>query len=189
MSAERCFQAGRPERCAAARLAGAALAAVWWATIALGAADPGNPAEAGRHDPVHIQSELLEAEMDADTVEFSGAVRVDGNGYTITADRLTIQFRQGSIDRNRLAGTISAREISRMTARGRVRIQTGSLTADAEQAVYEPDSGRAWLEPGPASEASSGGGRAAAAPAGSTQAPGRPDAMRVRVTLLPGTGQ
>lgn len=189
MSVERCFQAGRPERCTAARLAGAALAGVWWATIAMGAADPGSPAEAGRQQPVHIQSERLEAEMDADTVEFSGAVRIDGDGYTITADRLAIQFQKGSIDRNRMAGTVSANEISRMTARGRVRIQTDTLTADAEQAVYEPDTGRIWLDPAAAAEVSPAGERAAAPRGGSAQAPGRPAAMRVRVTLLPGAGR
>lgn len=189
MSAERWFQAGRPEPCAAARLAGATLAVIWWATIAMGAADPGSPAEAGRQHPVHIQSERLEAEMDADTVEFSGAVRMDGDGYTITADRLTIQFQKGSIDQNRMAGTVSAKDISRMTAQGRVRIQTGTLTADAEQAVYEPDTGRIWLDPAAAAEVSPAGGRAAAPRGGSAQAPGRPPDWRIRVRLLPGAGQ
>jgi lipopolysaccharide assembly outer membrane protein LptD (OstA) len=189
MSVERWFQARHLERCAAARLAGITLAAIWWTTIAFGAADPESPVEAVPQHPVHIQSERLEAEMDADTVDFSGAVRVDGDGYTITADRLTIQFQQGSIDRNRLAGTVSAKEISRMTARGRVRIQADTLTADAEQAVYEPDTGRVWLDPAPAAEVSPAGGRAAAPRGPSVQAPGRPPAMRVRVTLLPGAGQ
>ncbi len=189
MSAEHWFLARHPERCVTVRLAGAILAAVWWMTIAIGAADPGNPVEAKLQHPVRIQSELLEAEMDADTVEFSGAVRVDGDGYTITADRLTILFQQGSIDRNRLAGTISAKEISRMTARGRVRILADTLTADAEQAVYEPDTGRIWLDPAPAGEVSPASERAAAPRDRSVQAPGRPPTLRVRVTLLPRAGQ
>ncbi len=189
MSAERWFLAKHPERCATVWLAGAMLAAVYWTMIAMGAADSGSPVGAGLQHPVRIQSELLEAEMDADTVEFSGAVHVDGDGYTITADRLTIQFQQGSIDRNRLAGTISAKEISRMTARGRVRFQTDTLTADAEQAVYEPDTGRIWLDPAPAAEVSPAGERAAAPRGRSAQAPGRPPALRVRVTLLPGAAR
>jgi lipopolysaccharide assembly outer membrane protein LptD (OstA) len=127
--------------------------------------------------------------MDADTVEFIGAVRMDGDGYTITADRLTIQFQPGSIDRNRIAGTVSAQEISRMTARGRVRIQTDTLTAEAEQAVYEPDTGRFWLDPAAAAEVSPAGGRTAAPRGSSVQAPGRPPDWRVRVTLLPGAGK
>jgi len=189
MSAERWFLTRHPERCATARLAGAMLAAVCWTTIAMGAADPGNPGEAELQHPVRIQSELLEAEMDADTVEFSGAVRVDGDGFTITADRLTIQFQQGSINRNRQAGSVSAKEISRMTARGRVRILADTLTADAEQAIYEPDTGRIWLDPAPAGEASPANERAAAPRDRSVQAPGRPPTLRVRVTILPGAGQ
>lgn len=189
MSAERWFQARCTERFADVRLIGAVLAAVWWAATAIGAPDPVSPSETGRQHPVRIQSEMLEAEMDADTAEFSGAVRVDGDGYTITADRLRIQFQEGSIGRNRLAGTISAKEISRLTARGRVRIQTDTLTADAEQAVYEPDTGRIWLDPAPAAEASPAGGRAAAPRASSEPASGQPAASRVRVILLPGAGQ
>lgn len=188
MSAERWFQTKRPKRFAAVRLAGATLAAFWWAAISGGASDPGSPAEAGLKNPVRIQSEQLVAEMEADTAEFSGAVRVDGDGYTITADRLTIQFQQGSIGQNRLAGTISAKEISRMTARGSVRIQTDTLTADAEQAVYEPDTGGIWLDPSPAAEVSPSGGQAAAPRRGSTQAPDRLSAARVRVIFLPGAG-
>jgi lipopolysaccharide export system protein LptA len=189
MSAERWFLARHPERWITVRLAGAILAAVWWTTIAMGAADPGNPVEAKPQHPVRIQAELLEAEMDADTVEFSGAVRVDGDGYTITADRLTIQFQQDSIGRNRLAGTISAKEISRMTARGRVRILADTLTAEAEQAVYEPDTGRIWLDPAPTGDVSPASERAAAPQDRSVLAPGRPATLRVRVTILPGSGQ
>ena len=130
--------------------------------------------------PVRIQSEQLVAEMATDTAEFSGAVDVAGDGYAITADRLTIHFQPGAAGQQRLAGALSSKEISRMTTRGQVRIQSGTLTANAEQADYEPASGQAWLGPEdgrPRIEAYRTGGRGGA---------GRgPAASRVKVTLLP----
>ena len=129
--------------------------------------------------PVRIRSEQLVAEMATDTAEFSGAVDVAGDGYAITADRLTIHFQPGAAGQQRLAGALSSKEISRMTTRGRVRIQSGTLTASAEQADYEPASGRGWLgaedESPPAEVARPGAG---------TTGGRRPAAQRVRVTLL-----
>ncbi len=163
------------------RLLGAALAALLWSATASGAPAPpsgiGTPAKTS----VHIQSEQLTAELKADTAEFSGAVRVEGDGYTMTADLLIIQFRPGTVGRNRPDGKISSQDISRITARGNVRIRTDSLTAVAEQAVYEPDSGRVWLlatAPPPAAEGSPAAGRASAAAS-------RPPIPKVRVTLVP----
>lgn len=189
MSVEHWFQTRRLKRRAGGRLIGSALAAMAGVLVVTGASAPAYSADTALQNPVRIQSELLEAEMDADTAEFSDAVRVDGDGYTITADRLTIQFQQGSIGRTRPAETISAEEISRMTARGRVRIQTDSLTAEAEQAIYEPNTGMAWLGPAPAAEAPSSGLREAAPQGRSAPAPSQPPISRVRVTFLPGAGR
>jgi lipopolysaccharide export system protein LptA len=188
MSAERWYQTKRLKRFTDIRLIGAALAAFCWATTTMGAPDSGSDAKAAPQHPVRIQSEQLVAEMASDTAEFSGAVRVEGDGYTITADRLTIQFQPGSIGRNRLTGAISDQEISRITARGQVRIQTDTLTADAEQAAYEPASGRIWLDPSPAAKVSPAGGRAAVPQRSSAQRLSRPSAARVRVTLQAGAG-
>ena len=189
MFTERWFQTKRPKRFADVRLVGAALVAFCCATTAMGASGSGGEAGTAPQHPVRIQSEQLEAEMEADTAEFSGAVRVEGDGYTITADRLAIQFQPGSIGRNQFTGAISAKEISRITARGRVRIQTDTITADAEQAVYEPDSGQFWMDPSPSAEVSPAGGRATLPRRSAAQTPSRPSAARVRVTLLPGAGQ
>ncbi len=163
-------------------LGGAALVVLLWGAIAMGASDPGAEAGHPKKSPIRIQSEQLVAEKAADTAEFSGAVRVEGDGYTISADHLTIHFRPGTAGGNPLTGTISAKEISRIAARGQVRIRTDALTASAEQAVYEPDSGQIWLlapddatTPAKVSQGGTRVGRAAK----------RPPASRVRITLLP----
>jgi hypothetical protein len=141
---------------------------------------------------VRIQSEQLVAEMQADTAEFSGAVRVDGDGYTVTADVLTIQFRPGTVSRHQSAGTIPAGEISRLTARGQVRIRAEALSASAAQAVYEPDSGRLWLltaEDSPAGQIRPEGSRAGAAGPRKEGQTARPASVsRVQVMLLPAAG-
>lgn len=130
--------------------------------------------------PVRIQSEQLVAETATDTAEFSGAVEVEGDGYAITADRLTIRFQPGAAGPHRLAGPLSSKEISRMTTRGQVRIRSGALTASAAQADYEPPSGQAWLGP------EDGRTRIEAYRMDGRGGAGRgPADARVKVTLLP----
>ena len=188
MSTERWFPPKRPKRWADGWLIGIALA--WFcAAAALGASGPRSDADPEPHHPVRIQAEQLEAEMEADRAEFSGAVRVSGDGYTITADRLTVQFQPGSIGQNRLSGALSARQISRITALGRVQILTDALTADAEQAVYEPASGQIWLGPPPSPDAAKAGGRSETPGRSGNQAPRRPSGDQVRVTLRPEAGR
>jgi lipopolysaccharide export system protein LptA len=188
MSTERWWQPKRPNRLTDGRLIGAALAWFCWTAAAMGASSPGSDADPAPRQPVRIQSEQLVAEMEADRAEFSGAVRVEGEGYTITADRLTIQFQPGSIGGNRLTGAVSSRQVSRITARGRVRILTDTLTADAEQAVYEPPSGQIWLGLSPSADAPQVGGRTEAPRRSVAQTPSRPSDARIRVTLRPGAG-
>lgn len=140
----------------------------------------GTLASQAPQQPVRIQSDRLVAETATDTAEFSGAVDVEGDGYAVAADRLTIHFQPGAAGQDRLAGAFSSKDIERMTARGRVRIQSGTLAAGAEQADYEPASGQAWLGPAdgrPRLEAYRTEGRAGAAHG--------PAAPRVRVTLAP----
>jgi LPS export ABC transporter protein LptC len=95
--------------------------------------------------PLHIQSEQLAADMNADTVEFSGRVRMVDDTYTITSDRLTVQFKPRAEGRSRLESAVSAKDISRMIARGRVVVRSQSLTAGGDAGEYEPDTGRAAL--------------------------------------------
>jgi lipopolysaccharide export system protein LptA len=192
MSTAPWLQVVRSKRRTHARIARASLVLFLWATAVVAASAPGEEAGAPSQNPVRIQSEQLVAEMATDTAEFSGAVRVEGDGYTITADSITIQFRPGTVSQNRSGGTISAKEISRMTARGRVRIQTETLTATAGQAVYDPDSGRLWLlatdEPSPAKVVREGQ-RKPATGHREAQAAHRASAPRVQVILQPTAGR
>jgi lipopolysaccharide export system protein LptA len=187
MSTERWFQPKRPKRWADGRRIGVAFA--WFCAAALGASGAQGDADPAPRGPVRIQAEQLVAEMEADRAEFSGAVRVAGEGYTITADRLIVQFHPGSIGQNRLTGALSARQISRITALGRVQILTDALSAEAELAVYEPASGQIRLGPPPSPDAAQAGGRSEASRRSGVQAPRRPSAAQVRVTLRPEAGQ
>ena len=191
MCTERWLLAKPARRPAPARLGGAALVLFLWAAAGGGTSAPGDGADRPSRQPVRIQSEQLVAEMEADTAEFSGAVRVEGDGYTVTADYLTIQFKPGTASRNPSPGMIAAEEVARMTARGRVRIRAEAITASAEQAVYEPDSGQLWLlaadAPPPARPARGGPPAGAAGSRNAPPAP-RPPASRVQVVLTPPAG-
>jgi LPS export ABC transporter protein LptC len=134
--------------------------------------------------PLRIQSEELTADMNADTAEFIGRVRVEDDLSTTTADRLRVHFKPGTDGQHRMAGAASAKDISRMVARGRVVVRTQNLTAGGDAGEYEPDTGRAalWGE-------KSAAPRPAAAPnsAGAGGAPERTDTAheRVRVVVAP----
>jgi lipopolysaccharide export system protein LptA len=140
--------------------------------------------EAPPRGPLRIQSEELAADMNADTAEFSGQVRVVDDITTTTADRLTVHFKPGADGQHRLAGAASAKDISRMVARGRVVVRTQNLTAGGDAGEFEPDTGRAalWGEKSAAS-------RPAAAPntagAGSAPEPADTAHQRVRVVVAP----
>jgi hypothetical protein len=148
------------------------------------------PGEAGTppRGPLRIQSEQLTADMNANTAEFSGQVRVVDDVYTITADSLTVHFKPQAESQSPMAGAVSGKDISRMVARGRVVIRSQRLTAISDAAEYEPDAGRAilWGEktapPGPAAPRNHGGAISSEAglPAGATLSPGR-----VRVVVMP----
>jgi lipopolysaccharide export system protein LptA len=188
MSTESWLQTKRIKRGTQARLGRTALALFLWGATAEGTSALGSDAGNPSRNPVRIQSEQLVAEMGADTAEFSGAVRVEGDGYTVTADYLTIQFRPGTVGGDRPAETITAKEISRITARGQVRIRTDTLTASSEQAVYEPDSGQIWLlapDAAPPVRAPQRGQRKAAPGERAAQASGKPSSAQIRLTLLP----
>jgi len=150
-------------------------------------AAPGAPSR----NPVRIQSEQLVADMNSDTAEFSGQVRVESEAYTITADHLTVQFKPAAEGQNRLNATISANDISRITARGRVLIRTDTLTASADEAVYEPDLERVSLT---AQDALSPSGvrtkdrRTAASSQRGPSAGREPAPKRVKVTVMPAPG-
>jgi lipopolysaccharide export system protein LptA len=196
MSREFWLRAKRPKQGMALWLGAAALAALGWLSTAAEApgttgntdAAPGAPSR----NPVRIQSEQLVADMNSDMAEFSGQVRVESEAYTITADNLTVQFKPAAEGRNRLDATISAKDISRITARGRVLIRTDTLTASADEAVYEPDLDQISLmarEASPPSVAGAKDRRTAASSPRVSSSARMPAPERVRVTVLPSSGQ
>lgn len=134
--------------------------------------------------PVRIQSEHLVADMNANTAEFSDQVRVVDDTYTVTADILTIHFKPQAEGQSRMQSAVSAQDISRMVARGRVVLRTESITARAAVAAYEPDTGLVTLS-------GEGAGSAAAKTPGGIAADGRPTPAaeaapgRVHVTVMP----
>lgn len=95
--------------------------------------------------PLRIQSEQLVADMNANTAEFSEQVRVVSDTYTITADILTVHFKPQAEGQSRMQSAVSAKDISRMVARGKVLIRTESLTASSDVAEYEPEAGLVTL--------------------------------------------
>jgi LPS export ABC transporter protein LptC len=104
-------------------------------------------AEAGTppRGPVRIRSEVLAADMNADTAEFSDQVRVVDDVYTITADRLMVYFKPRAKGQSLTAGAVSSEDLSRVVARGRVVVRTQGLTAGGDAGEFEPGTGRAAL--------------------------------------------
>ena len=141
-------------------------------------------ADTSPRGPLNIQSEHLTTDMNANTAEFSGQVRAVDNIHTITADSLTVHFKPQTEGQSRLAGAVSAKDIARMVARGRVVIRSQSLTAGADVGEYEPDTGRAalWGEKtaSPSAAAIKDQGRAVRPSANAETVPGR-----VRVAVMP----
>jgi lipopolysaccharide export system protein LptA len=189
------LRAKRHKHRMALRLGAVALAALgWWSTAAEAPGVAGHAGAAPRaasRNPVRIHSEQLVADLNSNTAEFSGQVRVESEAYTITADSLTVQFKPAAEGQKRLDATISANDISRITARGRVLIRTDTLTAGAEEAIYEPDADRVSLM---AREALSPSAvrtkdrRTAASSQGKPSAAREPAPERVRVTVMPAPG-
>jgi lipopolysaccharide export system protein LptA len=142
----------------------------------------GTAQPAGR-SPIRIQSHRLEADMNADTAEFSGEVRMGDDDFTLTADRLTIFFKSQTQGPDRLRKRVSTRDADKIVARGRVVIRSLNFTVSSDGAEYEPDAGRAtlWGEKTAAPRAPSPGSVSAVGPAGGTV----PSAGRVRVVIAP----
>jgi lipopolysaccharide export system protein LptA len=157
-----------------------------------GGAENSQPGEGRRESrgPVRIQSQQLEADMNANTAEFSGQVCVVDDAFTITADSLSIFFKPQADGQSRLRSGVSAKDATKIVARGRVVIRAQSLTASSDGAEYEPDTGRAtlWGEKTPAVRSTAprtqGAGLSSAAglPTGAAPAP---STGRVRVVLVP----
>jgi lipopolysaccharide transport protein LptA len=84
-------------------------------------------------------------DLNTSAAEFGGHVHVVEKGSVITSDTLTIYTTRKEGQAAPAAGALSEAVIAKMIARGQVVIQTESSTARADEAVYEPDSGRLTL--------------------------------------------
>jgi len=84
------------------------------------------PDEAGlSREPVHVQSERLEAEGDLNRVAFFGEVVARQGDLIIYADELTVTYAP------------EEKAMQRAEARGHVRVVRGDQVATAEHAVYD----------------------------------------------------
>jgi len=93
---------------------------------------------------IRINSDKLVADIDGNTVIFSGNVRVDRGAARITADHLKLYYnREKSADP---VGQVDESAFEKMEAYGKVRIQFGDALAQSESAVYETGTGTLILE-------------------------------------------
>jgi len=96
-------------------------------------------------DKVRVRAEHLDVDLNTSAAEFSGHVHVVEKDSAITSDTLTVYTTQKEGQAAPAAGSLSEAVITKMIARGQVVIQTESSTARADEAVYEPGSGRLTL--------------------------------------------
>jgi len=85
--------------------------------------------------PIHIKSDLMEANDQAGVVVFTGSVVATQDDLTINSDRMEVFY---SKQEDKAATDDGAkRSIDRIVAIGHVHIVKGARTATAEKAVYE----------------------------------------------------
>jgi lipopolysaccharide export system protein LptA len=93
---------------------------------------------------IHIQADQLEADIEGDTAEFSGNVRVDRGEAQIKADHLKLYYHR---DKNvESLQQIDASAVDKIEARGKVRIRFQDLSAESDKAVYDPKTDTLVLE-------------------------------------------
>lgn len=102
-------------------------------------------AAAGGQEPLQIASDRLLVDMDGDWAEFSGRVRLEQKATTTTADTLTVHYTRPAEHAAAAAGTVEEVTLTRLVARGSVTVKTEEVTAEAEEAVYEPATGTLTL--------------------------------------------
>jgi lipopolysaccharide export system protein LptA len=109
------------EACMSKRILNLLLAVVLFVPVSISAA----PVDATQNrGPIHVTSDRLEADDEAQIVIFSGNAVATQDDVTIHADRLTIKY------------TGEKREITQVIADGQVRIVQQEKLATGEKAVY-----------------------------------------------------
>jgi lipopolysaccharide export system protein LptA len=107
-------------------------------TLAPGAAGETAAGAGGASRPIHTQADQLEVDLDGNTAEFSGKVRMSDAESTLSADRVVIDYTSAGKGEAMLDSSLSAADISRMTASGQVLVQkTDGTSAEADNAVLD----------------------------------------------------
>lgn len=95
---------------------------------------------------IKIQADKLEADINGDTAEFSGNVRIHRGATRITAEYLTLHYnRKGDAEE---FSQVDVSALEKIEARGQVRIQHQDIQARTETAVYETRTETLTLEGG-----------------------------------------
>jgi LPS export ABC transporter protein LptC/lipopolysaccharide transport protein LptA len=105
---------------------------------------PAEPAGAAQ-DTIRIAADRLLVDADTDSAEFSGRVRLTEKTRVTTADTLTVHTAPRSERTDPAAADLEDVVVHRVVARGRVLVQTGDSTAEADEAIYEPAAGTLTL--------------------------------------------
>ena len=93
---------------------------------------------------IRIQADMQEADIEGDTAEFSGNVRIDRGEAHITSDHLKLYYHRDQKTDNLQQLEPSA--VDKIEASGKIRIRYQDMTAQADKAVYHPKSDTLILE-------------------------------------------
>jgi lipopolysaccharide export system protein LptA len=115
----------------------AVLSAVLLTTAAASAAGLFSAPGGGKsQEPTEITADRLVNQAAEKYVEFTGSVQATQGGLSLTSDELRVYYTGELL--NPQGRPAAPTEISRIVARGRVRIVSDQYTADAERMEYDP---------------------------------------------------
>ena len=103
-----------------------------WATDA---AVDSSPETKNPQTKIKIQADRLVANINGDSAEFSGNVRIDRGEARITSDFLILYYNRQSDTEN--IGQIDESAVRKIEARGQVRIYYQDILASTEKAIYQ----------------------------------------------------
>ena len=93
---------------------------------------------------IRIQADALEADIEGNTAEFTGNVRIDRGEARITTDYLKLYYHRDQKSKN--LQQLDASAVDKIEARGNVRIRYQDMTAQANEATYTPKADTLILE-------------------------------------------
>jgi lipopolysaccharide transport protein LptA len=95
---------------------------------------------------IRIRADALETDIEGNTAEFSGNVRVDRGEARMEADHLKLYYRRDR--RLEDLQQLNAAGVDKIEARGNVRIRYQGISALTDRAVYDPPSDTLTMEGG-----------------------------------------